>query len=246
MGYVIAAPGIVGVGISDDLGQTRAFPQGQLAQVLAEIILRGDFHPVTGAAQVNDVQVFFQNLVLGHYVFQLQRQIGLLKLALVGLFAGEQRQLDQLVRNGGSALGAAAGDVVAQCAADSLDVHPLMLVKAGVLTGDNRVFQHVGNFVDAGVNAVFAALVFGDQVAVFIVDKGGLALGLNLLQIQRRRGVDPRLGHPGQQPGAAHADHQHQQHQHFGRGHDHAEQKAPVPFPWLEKRGQFFRGVFFH
>ena len=233
---VVVPAGIVAPGVADQARQAGALPQGQVIQVLAEVVLGGDLHAVAGTAHVDHVQVGLQDLLLGQVLLQLQGQVGLLHLALVVLVAVQKGQLHQLAGDGGRALSGAAQQVVHQRAADALQVHAVMLVEAGVLDGDDGVDELLGNVLDLHVDAVFGPLELHDQVALAVVDEGGLALGPDGRQVQIWRGVYPALGDARRQAHARQRDQQHHEEQHLHRGHDHGEQEVPVRLPRFEYR----------
>ena len=224
---IIIAAGVIAVGISDDGGEAGAFAQRQLVQILAEIVLRGDLDAIVAAAHVDDVQIGFQDLLLGKGFLQLERQIGFLNLALVGLIAVEQRQFDQLAGDRGRALQIAAEQVVDQRAADALDVHTVVLVKARVLNGDDRVDEPLGDLFIFHIDAVLGALEFGHQIAVSVVNEGGERLRADLVDVQVRAGIYPGLGDAAHHAADAYADQQHGKDQHFCR-HDHHREQEPA------------------
>ena len=86
---IIIPAGIIIVGVPRHARQHGAFPQTQVVQVVfAEIVVGGHLHAVIVLAQVNGVQIGFQDFVFGVPGFQLHGQIGFLNFALVGLLAG--------------------------------------------------------------------------------------------------------------------------------------------------------------
>ena len=232
---VVISAGVVAVGVADDGRDAGALAQGQLAQILAEVVLGRDLHAVVRAAEVDYVQVGLQDLLLGQLLLHLKRQIGLLHLALVVLVGIEQRQLDQLAGDGGRALQAAAHDVVKHRAGHALDVHAVVLPEACVLDGDDRVDQLLGNVLVVHVDAVLRTLEVGDEVAVLVVDEGGEGLRADLFDVQLRAGVHPGLCHAAHQACCGQRDQQHGEHQHLRRHQKHRNQEIPVGFPGLEK-----------
>ena len=86
--------GVVIIGIVGQPSQHGAFAQRQFAQAFVEVTLSGHFHAVIVFAQINGVQVAFQNLRLGIAAFQLHGQIGFLNFALVALLAAQHRVFD--------------------------------------------------------------------------------------------------------------------------------------------------------
>ena len=213
---VIVAPGIVAGGVSGDARQGGALPQGQLVQVLVKVVLGRGLDAIVGLAQRNGVQIPLQNLLLGGGLFQLDGHVGLLDLALVGLLGGEQAGLDQLLGDGGAALHGLVAQVGHKGADDTLDVDAVVRKEARVLHADKGHVQLLGNLLEAGPDAVFTALVIGDQVAVHIVDEAGQVLLLDLLQVQIGRGVVIALSDAQHQPKAGNAQHKAD---HQGDGH---------------------------
>ena len=191
---VVVAAGIVVIGAVAGAGQNGALPQGQLRQGFAEIALRGGLHTVIVFAQPDGVQVGFQNFVLGVFLLQLHGQVGLLDLALVALLAGKQGVFDQLLGDGGTALGGGRGQIGHKRTHDALQVDAGMGVEAGVLHGHKgllQIFRHGG---DGDHHAVLDALVFGDEIAVGVINKGGLRLILQRGQVQVGGGLHIALG----------------------------------------------------
>ena len=197
--HVVVSAGVVAVGVANDGGDAGALAQGELVEILAEVVLGRDLHAVVCAAQVDHVQVGLQDLLLRQLLLHLQGQIGLLHLALVVLVGVEQRQLDQLAGDGGRALQAAARQVVEHRARHALDVHAVVLPEARVLDGDDRVDQLLRNLLVVHVDAVLGALELGNEVAVLVVDEGGEGLRADLLDVQLRAGVHPGLRHAAHQ-----------------------------------------------
>ncbi len=188
---IVVAAGVVARGVADHACQRGALAQGKLFKVLAEVVLRCDAHAIARAAQIDDVQILFEDLLLGDGVLQLQRQIRLLHLALEVLVAGEQRQLDELTGDGRAALRVAAEEGGDERAANALDVDAVVFPEARVLNGHHRVDEVLRHLVQFHVNAVLRALVFRDQLPVLVVDKRRLRLGMQHVQIEHGGGTPP-------------------------------------------------------
>ena len=240
---VEVAARVVVIGAAGHAGEHGAFAQRQLAQLLAEVAVGRDLHAVIAAAQEDGVEVALQDLRLGVARFQLHGQVGLLQLALVALLAGEHGLLDELLGDGGAALRGAGGQVGHQRADDALHVHAVVLVKARVLHGDERVLQHLGDLVDGDHHAILGALVVGDQVALAVVDEGGLVLCAERGEVERRRGIDVRLGDADQRAGQRQTRAQDQQRGEADGGHQHAEQEVGVFGAGLEDRMRMIGSV---
>ena len=233
---IVVAAGVVARGVADHARQRGAFAQRKLFQILAEIVLRGDANAVARAAQIADVQILLENFLLGDGVLQLQSQIRLLHLALEVLVAGEQRQFDELTGDGRAALRVAAEEGGNERAANALDVDAVVFPEARVLDGHHRVDEVLRHFVQFHVDAVFRALVLGDQLPVFVVDERRLRLGVQHVQIEHGGGVHPRLAHADAQTQRCHADEQHHEKEHLHRGHRHGEDEVVLPVPGAKER----------
>jgi hypothetical protein len=124
-------------------GQHRRLGEGDVGDVLAEVLARRRRDPVGAAAQVDVVQVEQQNVVLRQLLLEPQRQDDLLHLALVALLRAQQHRLDDLLRDGAAALHFAAGDdVVEERAHDAGRVDALVAVE-GVVLGGDECLAHV-------------------------------------------------------------------------------------------------------
>ena len=125
---------------------------------------------VAAAAEVGDVEVALEDLVLGQLVLDARRQPKLAQLAdvAIGPRAGdgcvplvwrlrlvEEDEFDVLLSQGGAATGGTAlvaGDVAGievteQRPCSSLHVYGAVLVEAVVLDGEDRVLHHRGDLV---------------------------------------------------------------------------------------------------
>ena len=233
---IIAAAGIVPRGISDHARQRGALAQRQLVEVLPEVVQRRDAHAVARAAQVDDVQVGFEDLLLAQLLFDLDGQIRLLHLALVVLVAGEHGQLHQLAGQRRGALRIAAHHVVDDGADLALDVNSVVLEKARVLDRNHGVDEVFGNLVDFDVDSVLRAAEFRDQIALAVVDKRRLRLSADGLEVEVGRRIDPRLGDADDQSRAGQADQKHDEEQHPHRHKDDREQEVLLRLARFEDR----------
>ena len=232
-GVEIAAR-IVVVGAAGHAGKHSAFAQGQLAELFAEVAVSCNLHAVVAAAKEDGIEIAFKNLVFGIARFKLHGQIRFLQLTLVALLAGEHGHFDELLSDGGAALRGAGGEVGNQRADNALDVHAVVLVKAGVLHGDEGVAEHSGDLVDGNHDAVFGALIIGDEIALAVIDEGGLVLCVKRRQIQRGRSIHISLGDADQRAGQRQTGTQNQQDTEANRGNHHAQQKVGVLCAGLE------------
>ena len=219
---VIVAARVVFGGVSRDGGQRCAFAQRQLTQAFAEVTRRG-LDAVVALAQRDGVEIPFQNLILGVFLFQLDGKICLLNFALVALLGGEQLVLDELLGDGGTALRGIVLQVGHESADDALDVNAIVGVEACVLDRHKGLSQLIRNLVKICPDAVFRPAVGGDQIAVAVVDKGGQVLGFDLFHVQLRRGVVIGLSNAHHQTESAHAHHKHYDQQQRHRRAQHGE-----------------------
>jgi len=104
----------------------------------------------------NLVGIQVENLVLREPLLDLDGQQGFLELAAVGLFRGKEERPRQLLGDGGSALGAALAQEIAQEGpGDAGGVEAGMLVEAGILHGDDGVAKGFGDLVGSQGDAAF-------------------------------------------------------------------------------------------
>ena len=232
---VIVAAGVIFGGVSRDGGQRCAFAQRQLAQVLIVIVLRRGLDAVVALAQRDGVEIPFQNLILGVFLFQLDGKICLLNFALVALLGGEQLVLDELLGDGGTALRGVVLQVGHESADDALDVNAIVGVEACVLDRHKGLSQLIRNLVKICPDAVFRPAVGGDQIAVAVVDKGGQVLGFDLFHVQLRRGVVIGLSNAHHQTESAHAHHKHYDQQQRHRRAQHGEYVVRLPVTRLKE-----------
>ena len=103
-------------GVVGDGDEGGALSQGQLAHRLAKILLRRRGHAIAAVAQIDDVEIPLDGLVLGVGLVELQRLENLQNLPPYGglIVAGEV--LDELLSDGG-----AAAEVLAEMEIHSAD-----------------------------------------------------------------------------------------------------------------------------
>jgi hypothetical protein len=111
---------VVEGGAVDDRGQQRGLRGGELVRGGGEVALRGHLHAVGAVAEVDEVEVVLEDLVLAHLAFDRDRvpQLGdlagdrlrgrRLLLGLVGARLQQQHVLHVLLGDRGPALGVAA------------------------------------------------------------------------------------------------------------------------------------------
>ena len=118
----------------DDRSQGSALGGGKLGSVHPEIRLGCGLNAISAPAEINVVQIHFQNLRFAGLGLQLQRQPHFLQLAGQSLSGAQVAQLYQLLGDGGRAFGVVPGaEIGAQRAENADQVDAVMLVKAQIL-----------------------------------------------------------------------------------------------------------------
>ncbi|MPM37548.1 hypothetical protein SDC9_84166 [bioreactor metagenome] len=194
-----------------------AFANSQFGKLLAKVVHGGGFHAVVRLAQRNIVQVRFQNLIFRDDGFHFESKVRFLNLALVVALGTEDFVFNKLLGNRAAAGGIAVAQDFQRGGKQSLKVHAGMLVKAHVLNGDERVFEHVGNVFYIHPVTVFYVRDGRKQVAVHIVEVARAVGNRQLRHVQRRRRFNIRLDHAHQQAETDKANHDERQNQHFKR-----------------------------
>ena len=168
---------------------------------MIEKFAAGGIDAIGTAAEIDLVEIQFEDLVLGEFALQRHRQHGLTHFAAHGIFVVEKNGPRELLRNGGRALQAAVGIAVLPGkqgrTGHALGVQPEMRSEAAILDGDHRVFHHRRDLV-ARQPAAIARPDFLNDGAVRRTHADHLAL-LDILEI----GVARQFG-----PGDRHHHHQ--------------------------------------
>ncbi len=134
----------------EQAGQHGGFRQGDVLEVLAEIVIRRGRRAEGAAAHIGPVEVELQDLVLGQVAFEPEGQERLVDLALERALVRQEQVLGELLGQRGAALDVAAAARVHGDGAERPDrVDAPMLVEAPVLGRDQRLDENVGKFVDA-------------------------------------------------------------------------------------------------
>src|SRR5690606_3935292 len=121
----------------DETGQDCGFAEGDIACGLAEIALARGLNAVRTSAEIDTVQVEFENVVLRIVPFEPEREQCLLNLALERAFGRQEQVLRKLLRDGRTALDDLAGACIAPQRARKADrVDAEMRAEALVLDGD--------------------------------------------------------------------------------------------------------------
>jgi hypothetical protein len=180
---------VVGGGLLLQPRQQGRLGQGQLAGVDAEVQLRGGLDAVDPLAEVGDVEVVVEDLLLAERLLQLYGVPELLDLAARGLpgrlreargvgVAGvvDEDVLDVLLRQRRPALGGPGAGVVDQGAQRALQVDGPVLVVPVVLDVDQRVLHDRRDLVQRHDRAVLR-VERRDHVALVVVDRRRLGEG---------------------------------------------------------------------
>ena len=209
-------------GVVGDGDEGGALGQGQLVHRLAKVFLRRRGHAIAAVAQIDDVEIPLDGLVLGVGLVELQRLEDLQHLPPHrGLIvAGEV--LDELLGDGAAALDLLPGEHIGHRRRRPHPVHPVVLAEPLVLDGDGGVDEVVGHILQVrphpvlrGVEGLVGHIVV--RLAVVVVQVGGQVGvggqqgGAGLLHLRHDhvvyvdRGVashDGAGGHKDQQQGA--------------------------------------------
>ena len=173
-------------------GQHRRFRQRQLARRFAEIALRRRLDAVGAGAEIDAVEIKLEDLRLGEFVLEPQRQHRLLQLARHRAFLGQEQILGELLGEGRAALRGAAMQHVAHAGAqDAPRIDAVMRVEAAVLDGDERLRHVIRQFAQRHLGAAHVA-AGGERRAVEAEDQHrGRPLG-DFQRLDRRQvGADP-------------------------------------------------------
>ena len=234
--------GVVVGGVFGDGGNGRAFPQGQLADLLAKIFQRGRLHALDGAGKADGVQVGFQDGLLGVVAVEGVGAVDLAQLAQRALDAAGAvvigQVLDELLLDGGRALfGAVDGHdiLVDHRAHRPLEVEAGLRVKVLVLGADKGVLQILGDLFQVHPHPV---AVGGAQGGVFDL-RAGVGVGghhhaglaqLDLVQVEQVAVVGRGLHHIKHH---AHRQRAPRHHPHAEQGGKDAEERPQDRMLWL-------------
>ena len=162
--------GIVLRGLVGDADDRRALGEREIRNVLVEIGLRGGLYAPAALAEVDGVEIPFDDLALVVLFLELQRAEDLGELALDGHFVLPGQVFDELLRDRGAAVGVRhAGEHFHERSGGAIPVDALVLVKALVLDR-NEGFLHVpGDLVIIDPDALFLA---GERYELFPAARG--------------------------------------------------------------------------
>ena len=166
--------GVVGGGRLRQADEGRGLGEREVGAGLVEVGLGRRLDAVAVAPEEDGVEIHHEYLVFAVHLLELQGDVGLAHLArerLLELLVLEHRVADELLGDGRRAL-AAAGDLHHDGAQDAAQVDALVRVEALVL-GVDEPLEHVGGALVDGDGDTVLLVVFGDDVAVGVEDRGG-------------------------------------------------------------------------
>jgi hypothetical protein len=141
-------------------------PSGQLVHRLVEIEKRRRRNAVGAEAEIDFVQIEFEDLLLGIGALDLEREQRFLDLALERDLVGQKEVLGDLLGDGGGALRSTARAVGLHVedagAGDAGEVEAVVLIEVLVLRRDEGVDHHLRDGLDWDVEPALRC-VFGDQ-----------------------------------------------------------------------------------
>ena len=151
---IIIQTRIVSIRVLGQAGNQSAFADGQLAEFLSEIIPRGGLYAVIGSAEVHIVEIRFQDIILLHNGFKLQRKKRLLNFPLIRALSAQNLVFDQLLGNCAAAGGIAVSEHFKSSGKQTFEIHAVVFIKPNVLHGNESVSQHFRNLIDVRPIAV--------------------------------------------------------------------------------------------
>ena len=132
-------------GCGNNRSDQRGLGQGQVGCTMAEVGLRSSVDAVGTTTEVDRVHVGTDDLVLGLFTVDLEREHGFLELATVGIRGlTDEVSLNVLLSEGRCTLPCSAAQIVDERAEDTLDVNAGVRVERAVLGGDDRLGHVVG------------------------------------------------------------------------------------------------------
>ena len=166
---VAAAERIVIVRTLGQRGEVGGLGDRQLVDRLVEIEQRRGGDAVGAEAEIDLVEIEFENLVLRIGPLDAQREQRFLDLAGNRQLARQQEVFRHLLGDGRGALRPAAGAVVLHIeqrgARDAVEVEPAVLVEVLVLGGEERIDDEFRHRLDRKIEAALVG-IFGKQRAV--------------------------------------------------------------------------------
>ena len=137
--------GISSRGVLSNGNQRGTFGQAQVLQFLAVVVQCSGVYTVAAVAQIDIVQIPFQNLVLGMFLLKLQCGEDLQNLTFDGHVIVLSQVLNQLLGQGGTTLNLVTGDHAQNAVSGTLPVHTGVGAETLVLNGDGGIDQILGD-----------------------------------------------------------------------------------------------------
>ena len=168
-----------------DTGKAGIFRNGQLVEVLAEVLLGSGLDAVTAGAQGDGVEVRFEDLFLTVVVLEVQSVQDLLEFSGDGDLVLFRQVLDELLCQRGTALTA----VVFDDSTDGTDpVDTVVFVESLVLKTDERLLEPFRDLVEFRPDTVLFPVKSGDlrilALRILCIDDTGLCLlGLVVVEV---------------------------------------------------------------
>ena len=134
-------------GCGNNRSDQRGLGQGQVGCTMAEVGLRSSVDAVGTTTEVDRVHVGTDDLVLGLFTVDLEREHGFLELATVGIRGlTDEVSLNVLLGEGRCALPRSAPQIIDERSEDTLNVNAGVRVERAVLGSDDRLGHVVGYF----------------------------------------------------------------------------------------------------
>ena len=147
-------------------GEQRGLRQRHVPSVMAEIFARRRLHAIGARTEIDAVEIEFEDLILGIFALQPQRQDRLLEFARQRALLRQEQVFGELLRQRRAALHrAAAGHIPQPRAQNAHGVDAEMGIETSVLDGDERLGQVGGQIGQPDGGAAGVAAV-GEQRAV--------------------------------------------------------------------------------
>ena len=202
---IVGETRIVAIRILRETCDHGAFANGQLIQILAEVVFGGGLDAVIRSAEIDVVQIRFEDRVLLHDLFALQREERFLHFALIRTLRAEDLVFDQLLCDRAAAGRVAVSEDLKRCGKQTFEIDAAVLVKTHVLNGNKRVAQHFRDVFQIDPITVFDC---GDRhqfVAVDVIEIGCAIALCQLCDIKNRGRFDVSFQHTVNKTGACHA-----------------------------------------
>ena len=163
--------GVVAAGVADERSQKCSLPPSQIGGIQPPVHLGRGLHAVGALAEVHRVQVQVEDLVLFHLPLKALGHGHLLELALGLHLVAHHQVLDELLGDGGTALGDAPGSHVLESGPEHrAEVDAGVQVEVLILDGNHRVLHLFGNVVELHQDPVLHVAEHVDELAVGVVD----------------------------------------------------------------------------